>query len=413
MTNLSVKQKALIFLNKYKSLDTTDIYNTPWELTQDGVANALCISRAHACIVLNQLKSEDMVEEKITHIKNGKIRRKSYFILPAGMEEASDLLKTAEKENIDLSFILDSKKQGTSISLDKLNESDRYALGCACAFNTPVQMSILPQFKNVSVPVDVNGYVQIDSDLRDNVLNSASEEEKATWHGYAANYWFDRRLTEKKNIEGYFDCIHGLLYQYVESGRNRDACKLIKGDDLFNFINTITDQLHETMMKVRPVDRYAREVLMLSISTHLEYREIEEAERDAEELKKIDSVCASVYFFDIEMLKGDRDAAEKAIADTWQKDPMAAVRKASLLREEGKLKEARELLMSIDWGIYDEGFSNFEMDKFIELARIDCAEGHYDDAYQRLSKTEYIINDAKYGARFLALKKQVMKKLNI
>ena len=116
MTNLSVKQKALIFLNKYKSLDTTDIYNTPWELTQDGVANALCISRAHACIVLNQLKSEEMVEEKITHIKNGKIRRKSYFILPAGMEEASDLLKTAEKENIDLSFILDSKKQGTSIS---------------------------------------------------------------------------------------------------------------------------------------------------------------------------------------------------------------------------------------------------------------------------------------------------------
>jgi len=411
MTNLSVKQKALIFLNKFKSLDTTDIYNTPWELTQDGVANALCISRAHACIVLNQLKSEDMVEEKITHIKNGKIRRKSYFILPAGMEEASNLLKMAEKENIDLSFILDSKKKGINVSLDKLSESDRYALGCACAFNSPVQMSILPQFKNVSIPADVNGYVQIE--LRDKVLNSADDEERASWHGYAANYWFDRRLAEKKHIEGYFDCIHGLLYQYVESGRNRDACKLIRGDDLFNFVNTITDQLHDIMMKVRPEGKYAKEVLMLSISTHLEYGEIEEAERDAQELKKIDSTCASVYIFDIEMLKGNKDAAEKAIADTWQKDPMAAVRKASLLREDGKLKEARDLLMSINWGIYDEGFSNFEMDKFIELARIDCAEGHYDDAYQRLSKTEYTIKDAKYGAKFLALKKKVMKKLNI
>ena len=127
MASLSVKQKALIFLNKYKTLDSNDIYNTPWELTQDGVANALCRSRAHACIVLNQLKSEDMVEEKITHVKNGKIRRKSYFILPAGMDEASKLLAMAEKENIDLSFILDSKKQGTNVSLDKLSESDRFA----------------------------------------------------------------------------------------------------------------------------------------------------------------------------------------------------------------------------------------------------------------------------------------------
>ena len=413
MTSLSVKQKALIFLNKYRSLDSSDIYNTPWELTQDGVANALCISRAHACIVLNQLKSEEMLEEKITHIKNGKIRRKSYFILPAGMEEASNLLKTAEKENIDLSFILDSKKQGINVSLDKLTESDRFALGCACAFNCPVQMSVLPQFKNVSIPVDVNGYVQIDSDLRDNVLKSADDEERASWHGYAADYWFDRRLSEKRHIEGYFDCIHGLLYQMVESGRNRDACKLIRGDDLFNFINTITDQLHDTVMRIRPEGKYAREVLMLSTRAHLEYREIEEAEKDAEELKKIDSACASIYFFDIEMLKGNRDAAEKAIADTWQKDPMAAVRRASLLREEGKLKEARELLMSIDWGIYDEGFSNFEMDKFIELAKVDCAEGHYDDAYQCLSKTEYTIKDSKYGAKFLALKKNVMKRLNI
>ena len=59
MTSLSVKQKALIFLNKYKNHDKSDIYNTPWELTQDGVASAICVSRAHASIVLNQLKDEE------------------------------------------------------------------------------------------------------------------------------------------------------------------------------------------------------------------------------------------------------------------------------------------------------------------------------------------------------------------
>ena len=412
MTSLSVKQKALIFLNKYRSLDSKDVYNTPWELTQDGVANALCVSRAHACIVLNQLKSEDMVEEKITHIRNGKIRRKSYFILPAGMDEAANLLKTAEKENIDLSFILDSKKQGTNVSLDKLSESDRFALGCACAFNMPMQASVLPQLKNVSVPVDVNGYLIIDSDLRKNMMESASEEELASWHGYAANYWFDRRLAERKNAEGNYECLQELLYHYVESGRNRDACKLI-ASEIFYFINSIDDELHETVAKVRPVEKYAKEVLMLSASIHIDYGEIDDAKKDAEQLKKIDGTCASVYIFDIEMLKGNKDAARSAIADTWQKDPMAGIRMASLLREEGKSEEARKILMSIDWHIYDEGYSNFEIEKFIELAKVDCAEGRYEDAYQRLSKAKYVINDAKYGKKFLDMEKELKKKLNI
>ena len=75
MTSLSVKQKTLIFLNKFKSLNPNDIYNTPWEVTQDGVANALCISRAHACIVLNQLRDEGNADEKISHVRNGKSKR--------------------------------------------------------------------------------------------------------------------------------------------------------------------------------------------------------------------------------------------------------------------------------------------------------------------------------------------------
>ena len=409
MATLSVKQKALIFLNKYKSLDSSDIYNTPWELTQDGVANALCISRAHACIVLGQLKIEDMVEEKVTHIKNGKIRRKSYFILPSGIEEAAELLKIAEKEKIDLSFILDSKKQGANVSLEKLNESDRYALGCACAFNMPMPPSVLPQLKNVSVPVDINGLIMIDSDLRKNMLESASEEEKASWHGYAANYWFDRK--QKKDLD-YHECIHELLYHYVESGRNRDACKLISAE-LFYFVNSITDELHDTVAKVEPIEKYLKDVLILSVNIHLEYGEIDEAAKDIEALKVIDNGCASAYVFDIEMLKGNRAAAEAAISATWQTDPMAGVRKASLLREDGKLDEARKILMETRWDLYDENYSNFELEKFIELAKIDCAEGHYDDAYQRLSKTKYIINDAKYGRKYLELEKELKKRLNI
>ena len=407
MTSLTVKQKALIFLNKYKALDRNDVFNTPWELTQDGVANALCISRAHASIVLNQLKNEDKAEERITHVKNGKAQRKSYFITPAGMGEASELLEIIEKESIDVSFLLDSKKRGSNVDISKLSESDRLALGCACAFTMPVPVSSLPPITNFSLPTDVNGNVVVDPELRENVLKNANDEEKAQWHGYAANYWFDKKI---KRADDFYECIRELLYHYVESGRNRDACKLISSE-LYYFINSIDDQIHDTVKKVRPIEKYAKDVLMLSIEVCLEYGEMDEAEGLLKDLRAVDKDCASIYEFDIAMKKGNKDLAKAAIAGNWKDYPMAGVRWASLLREEGRYQEARDVLSSIH--DIDADLSNFQLEKFIELARIDSAEGHYDDAYQRLSKARASVKNSSYDKRFNALEKELKAKLNI
>ncbi len=408
MSSLSVKQKALIFLNKYKSYDKSDIYNTPWELTQDGISSAICVSRAHASIVLNQLKNEGKAEEKITHIRNGKIKRKSYYLTPLGMEEAAKVLEMAAKENIDVSSILDSKKQGCGLDPNKLNEGDRFALGCACAFNMAIDPSVLPPVTNITLPTDINGKVSFDNDYRKRVLESADDEERAEWHGYAANYWFDKKL---KKTDDFYECLHELLYQYVESGRNRDACKLISGETYY-FINNIDDELHDIMKKIRPVEKYEKDILMLSIEICLEYDEMDEVDALVKRLSELDSNCASTYIFDIEIKKGNRDAAKAAIEKIWKTYPMAGVRWASLLREEGKYKEARELLESIK-GLYDTEFDNFQVEKFIELARIDSAEGRYDDAYQRLSKVRASFNNAVFNKKLNALEKELKAKLSI
>ena len=408
MSSLSVKQKALIFLNKYKAYDKSDIYNTPWELTQDGISGAICISRAHASIVLNQLKNEDKVEEKITHIRNGKIKRKSYYLTPLGMEEAAKVLEFAAKEKIDVSDILDSKKHGSGIDPDKLNKGDRFALGCACAFNMAIDPSALPPVTNITLPTDISGKVTFDEDYRKRVLESANEDERAEWHGYAANYWFDKKV---KRAEDFYECLKELLYQYVESGRNRDACKLISGEAYY-FINSIDDELHDIIGKIKPVGKYEKDILMLSIEICLEYDEMDETDALVKRLSELDSDCASIYVFDIEMKKGNRDAAKAAIEDNWKTYPMAGIRWASLLREEGKYKEARELLESIK-GIYDTEYDNFQVEKFIELARIDSAEGRYDDAYQRLSKVRASFNNAVFNKRLNALEKELKAKLSI
>ena len=151
---------------------------------------------------------------------------------------------------------------------------------------------------------------------------------------------------------------------------------------------------------------------MLSISVCLEYDELDEADALAKELKAIDGDCASAYMFDIAMKRGDRDAAKAAITDTKDSYPMAGVRWASLLREEGNYEGAREKLMSIK-DVIGTDLDNFQLEKFIELAKIDSAEGKYDEAYQRLSKARATVKNSVYDRRFNALEKELKKRLNI
>ena len=409
MTSLSVKQKALIFLYKYRTYDKSDIYNTPWELTQDGVAGAVGVSRAHASIVLNQLKEEGNVEERITHIRNGKTKRKSYFITPSGMEEGEMIIDLANKEKIDIAYLLETRKKGYDISFDNLNKGDRFALGCACAFNMPVDKSILPPMTSLILPTDMDGKISISEELRKDFLEYVDDEERASFHGYAANYWFDKKL---KKEDDFYECIHELLYQYVECGRNRDACKLISGE-VYYFINSIDDQLHDTVKKVRPIEKYERGCLMLSIDICLEYGEMDEADASIKRLSEIDSNCASTYRFDYEMMQGNKEAAKAAIAGIWQSYPTAGLRWASLLREEGKYEEARETIGSIRGAMYDADLANFQIEKFVELARIDSAEGRYEDAYQRLSKARASANNAVFNKKLNALEKELKARLKV
>ena len=409
MTSLSVKQKALIFLYKYRSYDKSDIYNTPWELTQDGVAGAVGVSRAHASIVLNQLKEEGNVEEKITHIRNGKTKRKSYFITPSGMEEGEMIIGLANKEKIDISYLLEMRRKGYDISFDNLSKDDRFALGCACAFNMDVDQSVLPPVKTLTLPTGMDGKISISDELRKDFLSYVDDEERASFHGYAAGYWLDKKLKKEGD---HYENIHELLYQYVESGRNIDACKLISSE-VYYYIDSIDDQLHDTVKKVRPTERNEKDCLMLSISICLDYVEMEEADALIKRLSEIDSDCASTYRFDYEMKNGNKEAAKAAIAGIWQSYPMAGIRWASLLREEGKYVEAREVLDSVKDALYDKERAILQTERFMELSRIDYAEGHYEDAYQHLLKAKGSVNSKAFYRKLNALEKELKAKLKI
>ena len=93
-------ERVLVHLEAYTRY--ADAYEVPAEATQDGIAAALGISRAHAALELKRLKAAGRVEERMAHVPEGRTRRKVYFLLPAGREVARRMREHARAKRVTL-----------------------------------------------------------------------------------------------------------------------------------------------------------------------------------------------------------------------------------------------------------------------------------------------------------------------
>src|SRR5437899_700610 len=82
VSQVTVGERILVQLSWY--LRFSDAFECPRETTQDGIAEALGISRAHAALELKRLKASARVEERMAHVAGGRTRRKVYFLTSSG-----------------------------------------------------------------------------------------------------------------------------------------------------------------------------------------------------------------------------------------------------------------------------------------------------------------------------------------
>ncbi len=161
---LTVGERIVLHLAQYSKY--LDSYDAPLDISQDGIAAALRISRAHAAIELKKLKDAGEVVENLVHIKKGKTKRKVYFLSSPGEERARKIHLFAESEGIDVQPFLDLKKcKGPEIWVG-LDIEQRTVLAQACVFRRPFERTALPLTSVSLLPVDPEGMVDMPPDLR-------------------------------------------------------------------------------------------------------------------------------------------------------------------------------------------------------------------------------------------------------
>ena len=86
-----------IMIHLYRQLWRENGYTMPYQTTQDGIAEAIGISRAQVSIELKRLETKGLVSHLLQHVCTDdhkiRARRRCYMLETPGIRTAQDLVK--------------------------------------------------------------------------------------------------------------------------------------------------------------------------------------------------------------------------------------------------------------------------------------------------------------------------------
>ena len=95
---LTVGERILLHLSRYRWVSTA----APFELTQDGIAQAIGRTRAHAAIELKKLIDQGLVDAPVSdHVAGGTMKRLVYVMTPAGRDKVVKLRAILAEQGAD------------------------------------------------------------------------------------------------------------------------------------------------------------------------------------------------------------------------------------------------------------------------------------------------------------------------
>ncbi len=207
--SLTVGERIIFHLSQYSKFQ--EAFDVPIDISQDGIAAALRISRAHAALELKKLKDFKEVSEKLSHIKKGRTKRKVYFLTPLGDQKARDIREYALENEIDLTPLQDIRRCKGPELWKTLDDKFKPVVAMSCVFRKPFRREVLPDIATSLLPMDERGMVDLPSELKEYVVSVTNPEKLKDYHNFAADYWL------------HWDDLKEVLYHLVCAKRFGDA----------------------------------------------------------------------------------------------------------------------------------------------------------------------------------------------
>jgi len=214
---LTVSERILFHLNNYVKFE--DKYEVPFDITQDGISQSCSISRAHAAIELKKLKASGIIEERLSHVRRGKARRKVYFLTQTGKARSAKVVQYV-KDN-DIRPMVDPAKiapelatsRGRFMRRSSETPSVRVFLGRERELEAAHHFLETPSVKVLTI----RGIAGIGKTTLAAKLCSELKDQRVFW--YSSKPWDGPKTLEDSLSKFFFDNGGRKLASYLSSGK--------------------------------------------------------------------------------------------------------------------------------------------------------------------------------------------------
>ena len=190
MKELTQSERTMMHLYRYRFFNMDAEKVAPFELTQDGIGEALGISRSYASLIVGRMGKEGLIRMGRLAIADdaGRNPRKVYLLSSKGEERCRTLIDGKDPDDI----LPRNINHCRTDCFDALGREDRDILGALMLIEVPVHHRQVPGGRSVPLlPVDPSGFVSIRRRTRKLYTGRADEETLRRWHSVAADWCAD------------------------------------------------------------------------------------------------------------------------------------------------------------------------------------------------------------------------------
>ncbi len=373
--DVTVKERILLHLSRFSNILPGQIYNVPFDLTQDGIAMATGITRSHASLDLKKLGETGMVTNWQAHQRGVRSKRLVYSITPAGIEKADRTREKLKNEGIDIDVILDMRKCDPETKWNTLSPEDKEVFGKICVLRVPVLRDEFPPTTTGVLPTDVYGMTSISEEVSKKYLANVSQEDIRKWNSWAADWWLEKGNKQER------------LHHLVVAGRDLEAAKMaVRYMD--EFMANPNEDLLENLEVINPDEATYEKLLWLKSQVAASCRSLELMKKHSKELAKLKSPLHLVVDAQMELVKENYDSAFGLASEAYDAlhTPLSAILMARACVKKGDLKSADELAITACDAMHKIGDAK-DIDEILKVrAEIAYRSGDKDAAYALLGK---------------------------
>ena len=180
----------MLHLYRYRYYDMDGFDDAPFDVTQDGISEALGISRSYSSLILGRMRRDGIVTSSRSMVinKTGRVSRQVYALTESGLRRCDSLIGERDADVL----LPRTLNHCRTTDFDRLAEEDRDVLGSLILIRTPVHFSQTPKGRNQPLlPIDASGMVFIRADTRRTFRDRADPETLRRWHSLAADWCAD------------------------------------------------------------------------------------------------------------------------------------------------------------------------------------------------------------------------------